>query len=71
MVLAKRSVADPTLLDRFEYRMIRPDDLEHLQRRLANDPEIRPAVAAELARVLEEQPDNRRALALSEFLLSL
>jgi hypothetical protein len=71
MVLAKRSAADPGLLDRCEFRMIRPDDLEHLERRLATDPEIRPAVAAELARTLEDQPDNRRALALSEFLLSL
>jgi hypothetical protein len=71
MVLAKRSVTDPALLDRYEYRVIRPDDLEHLERRLTREPELRPAVAAELARILEDQPDNRRALALSEFLLSL
>jgi hypothetical protein len=32
---------------------------------------MRPVVAAELARALEDQPDNRRALALSEYLLSL
>lgn len=71
MVLAKRSAADPALLDRYEYRVIRPDDLEHLERRLATDPGLRPTVASELARALEDQPDNRRALALSEFLLSL
>ena len=71
MVLAKRSDVDPALLDRYEYRILRPDDVEHLERRLAAEPELRPRVAAELARALEDQPDNRRALALSEFLLSL
>jgi len=71
MVFAKRSATKPALVDRYQYRVIRPDDLEYLQQRLATEPELRPAVAAELARTLEDQPDNRRALALSEYLLSL
>jgi hypothetical protein len=71
MVLARRSSTDLALLERFEYRFVRPDDLEALQRRLIEQPEIRGAVAAELTRALEDQPDNRRALAMSEFLLTL
>jgi hypothetical protein len=71
MLLAKRSAVSPALLDRYEYRVIRPDDLDHLERRLAMEPGLRQEVAAELARALGDQPDNRRALALSEFLLSL
>ncbi len=71
MVLVKRATAPPALLERYEYRWIRPDDLDHLRRVLAADPAVRPPVAAELARKLAEEPGNRRALALSQFLIDL
>jgi hypothetical protein len=71
MVLVKRSPASAGLIERFEYRLVRPDDLGQLRSRLVAEPRLRGAVAAELSRKLAEQPDNRRALALSEFLLRL
>jgi len=43
-------------------------DTEELERRLAADPSLKAAFAAELARVLERQPDSGRALALSQVL---
>ncbi len=69
MVLVDRTTADPALLERFAYRVVRPDDAEELRARLAADPSLRPLAAAELARKLVEQPDCERALALSEQLL--
>jgi hypothetical protein len=69
MVLVDRTTADPALLERFAYRVVRPDDAEELRARLAADPSLRPIAAAELARKLVEQPDCERALALSEQLL--
>lgn len=71
MVLVKRAAVSARLIDRDSYRWIRPDDLDHLRRALTDEPALRPLVAAELARKLAEEPGNRRALALSEFLLQL
>ena len=70
MVLLDRTKADPALLERFAYRIVRPDDAEALVARIAADPALRPIAAAELARKLREQPDCERALSLSEQLLS-
>ena len=69
MVLADRTAIDPAILARYEYRVIRPDDTEELRRRLAADPALRAEVAAELARVLQRQPQSERALALSRTLI--
>jgi hypothetical protein len=70
MVLVDRTAADAALLERFAYRLVRPDDAEELLARLAADPSLRPLAAAELARKLAEQPGCERALALSEQLLA-
>jgi len=70
MVLVDRTTADPALIERQAYRVVRPDDAEALLGAIAADPALRPAAAAELARKLEEQPDCERALALSEQLLA-
>ena len=70
MVLVDRTTVDPALLERFAYRVIRPDDADELQARIAADPALARAVASELARKLAEQPDCERALALSEQLLA-
>ncbi len=69
MVFADRTTIDPTLIVRNEYRVIRPDDTEELKRRLAADPSLAMAVAAELSRALDGQPHSERALALSQYLI--
>jgi hypothetical protein len=70
MVLVDRATADPALLERFAYRVIRPDDADELRARIAADPAFALVAAAELARKLAEQPDCERALALYEQLLA-
>jgi len=71
MVLVRRSAADRELLGTYEYHVVRPDDLEHLERRLLAEPGLRGAVSAELARKLEEEPDCRRALDLAELVMGI
>ncbi len=71
MVLLERETADPSLLNRHEYRVIRPDDAEELERRMAADPDLRQAAAEELGRKLSQQPDCERALGLSQMVLGL
>jgi hypothetical protein len=68
MVFLDRERVDPAIVDEHEYRIIRPDDTEDLERRLAAEPEIMASFVAELERKLTEQPDSERALALSELL---
>lgn len=51
--------------------MIRPDDAEELERRMAADPDLRQAAAVELGRKLSQQPDCERALGLSQLVLGL
>lgn len=71
IVLVRRpSVPESFLLER-EYRVVHPDDLEHLTMVLRDHPELRPAAAAELRRALEDDPLCRRALDLLHFLASL
>jgi len=70
MVLVDRATTDPDLVERFAYRVIRPDDADELRARIAADPAFASLAAAELARKLAEQPDCERALALSEQLLT-
>jgi len=62
MVLVHRDHASPELLDRDEYRVIRPDDLAHLEQRLREDPELRNAAEAEARRALAANPQCERAL---------
>jgi hypothetical protein len=69
MVLADRQRVDPSLVNRHEYRVIRPDDTDELERRLASDPELLPRFVAELERKIREQPDCQRALELSRLLI--
>jgi hypothetical protein len=69
MVFADRAAIDPELVALNEYRVVRPDDVDELRRRLAADPSIVPQAAAELARVLDRDPDCERALELSQLLL--
>ncbi len=70
MVFAERDTVNPELLARFEYRVVRPDDTEELGRRMAGDPALRQAAAAELGRKLTEQPDCERALQISQIVLA-
>jgi hypothetical protein len=62
MVLVGRKHASPELLDREEYRIIRPDDLAHLEQRLREDPKLRDAAEAEARRALAANPECERAL---------
>ena len=71
MVLVRRNAASPELLERCEYRVLRPDDFLHLENRLADDENLRPAAAAELRRALREAPHSQRARRLAAFLADL
>jgi hypothetical protein len=62
MVFVNREHAPQDLLDRHEYRVIRPDDLAHLELRLREDPGLRDAAAAEARRALASSPECERAL---------
>jgi len=62
MVLVRRDHASPQLLDQHEYRIIRPDDLTHLENRLLEDPGLRKAAVAESRRALSANPECERAL---------
>ncbi len=68
MVLVRRSTADPGLLDRFEYRSFRPDDLQQLARELAADPGRAAAVVDEFRRAAHEDPNGARVHALGQLL---
>jgi hypothetical protein len=60
MVFVHRDSARADLLDRHEYRFLRPDDLAYLEARLAVEPELKPAVTAELARAATAAPSSWR-----------
>ena len=64
MVLLRRDAADADLLARFEYKAIRPDDLEYVQQRLHSEPGFAALAGAEAARALEADPDNELAFAI-------
>jgi hypothetical protein len=72
MLLVRRMPGDAArerLLARHEYRLIRPDDLEHLGRMLAAGRLTRAQLATELRRKLDQDPTCRRALDLAELVL--
>jgi hypothetical protein len=63
MVFVRRDDAPAELLERHEYRVIRPDDLSHLAARIASDEGFRAEVARELERAFRNQAGSR-ALAI-------
>jgi hypothetical protein len=68
MVLVRRQNAPADLIDRHEYRIIRPDDLAHLESRLVEDPALIPSVAQELARAARANPESLRAQAVGRII---
>jgi hypothetical protein len=71
MVLVRRGSVSDDLLVRRELRVFRPDDVEHVLTRARRDPSFRSAVAVELQRVLADDPECFRALALANELATL
>ena len=61
MVFVKRDGAPANLLEQHEYRVIRPDDLAHLERRLLDDPSLFERAVAESIRALDTNPESNRA----------
>ncbi|MCU0234605.1 MAG: hypothetical protein MUE90_11330, partial [Thermoanaerobaculales bacterium] len=64
MVFVRRESADPTLLERSEYRVIRPDDFDFVAARITADPELQRLALAEAQRALGVSPDSGRAAAI-------
>ena len=69
MVLVRRDPSRQELIDRLEYRLIRPDDVARLQRLLSDRPALVPQVAAELRRAVAADPEGERARRLFRQLL--
>jgi hypothetical protein len=65
MVLVRRGTVPEELLERHEYRVIRPDDLDHLRQTLNANDSLRFEVADELARALDQAPAGWRAHEIS------
>jgi hypothetical protein len=65
MVLVRRGTVPDELLERHEYRVIRPDDLDHLRQILTTDESLRLEAADELARALDQAPAGWRAHEIS------
>lgn len=61
MVLVDRTHASPELIDALEFRWVRPDDVDHLQKVAAADPVVRSALVKELQRKILEDPACRQA----------
>jgi hypothetical protein len=61
MVFVRRHNAPAGLLERHEYRVLRPDDLAHLEDRLSRDPSLLPVIAEELSRAARANPNSWRA----------
>ncbi len=68
MVFVRRDEAPAELLDRHEYRVLRPDDLHNLAGRLAVDPELRREAATELARAAHTSPTSWRVQEIGELI---
>jgi hypothetical protein len=64
MVFVRREGADPSLLERSEYRLLRPDDFDFVAARITADPERRMRALAEAQRALRTSPDSGRAAAI-------
>jgi hypothetical protein len=68
MVLVRRSSASDAFLAEREYRLVHPDDVEHMAATLAANPAVRAAAASELERALADNPECGRARHLAEML---
>jgi hypothetical protein len=68
MVFVRRMNAPPEWLERHEYRVIRPDDLEQLQWQLGQNPDLWAEALSEARRALRAGPDNQRAAAIAAVL---
>jgi hypothetical protein len=68
MVLVRRETAPEELLERHEYHVIRPDDLDHLRQILSADESLRLEAAHELTRALAAAPAGWRAREISAIL---
>jgi hypothetical protein len=61
MIFVRRDPDHQDVIARHEYRILRPDDLGDLERRLAENAELRQMAAKELARALRSNPAGERA----------
>jgi hypothetical protein len=68
MVLVRRETAPDELLERHEYRVIRPDDLDNLRQTLDANDSLRLEAAHELVRALDQAPAGWRAHEISAIL---
>jgi hypothetical protein len=68
MVFVRRGDTPPELLERSEYRIIRPDDLEYLWWQLSQNPGLRAAAELEAHRALAAGPDNHLAASIAALL---
>jgi len=68
MLLVDRRQVDAEWLARYEYRVLRPDDIDFLRRRLRENPKLRVEAARELSRRVSENPRCLRALDLIRIL---
>ena len=68
MVFVRRHTAPASLLERHEYQVLRPDDLAHLEDRLAVDPALLPGIAQELARAARANPTSWRAHKIADLI---
>jgi hypothetical protein len=64
MVFVRRHGAPAGLLERHEYRVLRPDDIAHL----AGDHALSPVIAGELARAARANPSSWRARKIAELI---
>jgi hypothetical protein len=68
MVFVRRQTAPTGLLERYEYRVLRPDDLAHLVFRLTENPALLPVITRELARAARTNPTSWRAHAIADLI---
>lgn len=68
MVLVRRGSVPEALLAAREYRVLRPDDLEHLSIELRSDPALAATAEAELERALADDPGCRLARGFADWL---
>ena len=68
MVFVRRHGAPTGLLERHEYHVLRPDDLTHLEGRLAGDHALIPVIAQELGRAARGNPSSWRVREIAELI---
>jgi hypothetical protein len=70
MVFVRRGAAPAGLLERSEYRVLRPDDFAFVQQEILADAELRAAALAEAQRAMAASPVGERAAAIAAVLAS-